>query len=103
VSAYEFGELMHVKDFDYVSIQLKNVLESFKGRYNITPNTIEIIKSSLMAQVEYLKNRRLSRLGPPLLDATLGLVTQSEADRLEIYMELQLPHVLNRIGLHLAV
>lgn len=103
VSSYEFGELMHVKDFDYVSINMKNVLEEFKGRYNITPLTLDLIRASLEARITYLKNRSLSRIGAPLLSASIGLVEQTEADRLEIYMLVELPHVLNQIGLHLAV
>lgn len=103
VSSYEFGELMHVKTFDYVSRELKAVLEAFKGRYNITTDTVEMIKAAILHRCEYLKNRRLSRLGAPLLSATLGLLAQTEADRLEIYLEIQLPHVLNQIGLHLQV
>jgi len=45
--------------------------------------------------------RNYPKIGSPLQSATIGLVEQPEADRLELYMDIKMPTVLNQIGLHL--
>ena len=101
VSAYEFGELMNVKNFDYVSYAYKAVLQEFLGKYNILPETIITIVGSLNNQTNFLRARSFAKIGAPLLNGVIGLIEQTEADRLDIYMEVDLPTVLNKIGLHL--
>jgi len=101
VSAYAFGEFMNVKNFDYISTYFKEIAQSFLGKWNIIPETITAITSSLNAGARYLQLRRFPKIGVPLQSATIGLIEQTEADRLEIYMEVKMPSVLNQIGLHL--
>lgn len=101
VSAYEFGELMNVKNFDYISIFMKAILNEFKGRYNILPETITAIRVSLINGANSLKLRTFPRIGAPLLDASIESVTQPEIDRLDVFMLIDMPKVLNKIGLHL--
>jgi len=101
VSAYEFGELMHVKNFDYIANSYKVVLQEFLGRYNIMPETITSIVASLESRSKFLRARSFAKIGPPLLDAVIGLVEQTESDMVEVYMEIDMPNVLNKIGLHL--
>lgn len=101
VSAYAFGEFMNVKNFDYISTYFKEIAEEFLGKWNIIPETITAITSSLNAGARYLQLRRFPKIGVPLQSATIGLIEQSEADRLEVYMEIKMPTVLNQIGLHL--
>ncbi len=104
VSAYEFGELMNVKNFDYVSLYMKEVLDSFLGKYNITTETLEMIKTSLNAAASFLQLRIFPKIGVPLLSANITYIAQleTEVDRVEVYMDVTLPKVLNRIGLHLV-
>lgn len=103
VSAYAFGEFMNVKNFDFVSLYLKEILMQFPGRYNIYADTLNMIKGSLEGGIQYLKLRIFPKIGTPILDATVVSVAQleTEVDRVEAYVELSLPKVLNRIGLHL--
>ena len=101
ISAYEFGELMHVKNFDYIANSYKVVLQEFLGRYNIMPETITSIVASLESRSKFLRARSFAKIGPPLLDAVIGLVEQTESDMVEVYMEIDMPNVLNKIGLHL--
>jgi len=101
IDTYAFGELMNVKNFDYISLFYKEILEKFLGRYNILPETISTIVGSLNAGSTFLQLRRFPKIGTPLLSANVGLIEQIEADRLEIYMEITMPTVLNQIGLHL--
>jgi hypothetical protein len=104
VSAYEFGEFMNVKNFDYIALYMKEVLEQFLGKYNITTETLEMIRASLNAAAAYLQLRIFPKIGVPLLGAEITSLTQSETekDRVEVYMDIELPAVLNRIGLHLV-
>lgn len=101
VSAYAFGELMNIKNFDYIATYYKLILEKFLGRWNILPETITTITGSLGAGTKYLELRVFPRIGAPLEYANIGLVEQPEADRLEVYMDVKMPTVLNQIGLHL--
>lgn len=101
VSAYAFGELMNIKNFDYIATYFKIILERFIGRWNILPETIVTITGSLTAGAKYLSLRNYPKIGSPLQSATIGLVEQPEADRLELYMDIKMPTVLNQIGLHL--
>jgi hypothetical protein len=103
VSAYAFGEFMNVKNYDFISLYLKDIMLQFPGRYNIYEDTLNIMKGSLEAGVQYLKLRIFPKIGAPLIDAVVDSVAQleSEVDRVEAYVEVDLPKVLNRIGLHL--
>jgi hypothetical protein len=101
VSTYAFGEFMNVKNFDYISTYMKEIVEQFLGKWNILPETISAITGSLNAGARYLQLRRFPKIGVPLISATIGLVEQIEIDRLELYMDILMPKVLNQIGLHL--
>lgn len=105
VSAYEFGEFMNVKNFDYIALYMKEVLEQFLGRYNITTETLESVRASLNAAAGYLQLRIFPKIGVPLLSAEIVSLAQSETerDRIEIFMNVELPSVVNQIGLHLVV
>jgi len=104
VSAYELGEFMNVKNFDYIATYMKEVLEQFLGKYNITTETLEMIRSSLNAAGAYLQLRIYPKIGVPLLGFDVTSLTQSatEKDMVEVYMDISLPYVLNKISLHLV-
>jgi hypothetical protein len=103
VSAYEYGELMFIKDFDFVSLFYKRIMQSFVGRYNIMPETLGMIRASFDAGTEYLRRLVYPKIGAPILSATVTKLEQlaGETDRVEIYAEVDIPRVLNKIGLHL--
>lgn len=103
VSAYEFGELMNVKNFDYVSLAMKAAVEEYKGRYNLLPETITAISRSIKNVAQSLQTRTFPRIGAPLIDAVIENTTIPEVDRLDIFVFLTLPRVLNQIGVHLRV
>jgi hypothetical protein len=102
-SAYEFGELMNVKNFDYIALYFKETMQGFLGKYNILPETLDLIQDAFYAGVDFLKLRTFPRIGAPLLSAEITLIEQlaSEVDRVEVYAEIEMPKVLNKIGLHL--
>lgn len=101
VTAYELGELMQVKNFDYISIVLKNALDVYRGQYNLLPETITAMSRSIMIAANALKTETFPKLGARLIDATIENTTIPEIDRTDIYVLVTLPHVVNQIGLHL--
>ncbi len=103
VSAYQTGELMAVKNFDYIALYYKEILEGFLGRYNILNETLELIRGAIDNGTEVLMLRTFPHIGAALLDAKIILLEQlaGEVDRIELYMETSQPKVLNVIGLHL--
>jgi hypothetical protein len=104
VSALEFSEYMVVKDFDFVAWTFLDTLLPFLGIWNVTSETIEFIRQALFTTGNNLKARKVAKIGPPLLDYQLDSVEQSDLskDRIEAYMQVDLPMTLNTIGLHLV-
>lgn len=102
-TAYQFGELMYVKDFDFVSTFYKRIMETFIGRWNINNETLKTIRASFDAGTAFLKSMSYPKIGTPILSSEVTKIEQlaSETDRVEIYAEVSIPRVLNKIGLHL--
>ena len=100
---YEMGELMNVKNFDFISTYYKRILQTFLGRYNIIPETLLLIEDAFDTGTKFLKLRYFPKIGAPLLSASIVSLGEyaDEADRLEIFALVDLPKVLNKIGLHL--
>lgn len=104
VSTTENGELSIVRDFDFVALFYKAILEPFIGRYNVIPSTLDLIREALNSGTMQLRGQVLPRIGAPIVDAVITSVTvlAGSADRVEVFMDVQLPFPLNRIGLHLV-
>ncbi len=100
---YEMGELMNVKNFDYIALFYRDVMRTYIGRYNIIPETLELLRDAFNTGTDFLELRTFPRLGAPLLSAKIVSLEQhaSEVDRVEIYAEIKMPKVLNKIGLYL--
>jgi len=102
-STLETGEYSIVKNFDFISVFFQDILEDFLGQYNISDETLGLLNQSLDTGIDLLKLRKYAKIGAPLLSASVTSVVQSTAaaDRAELYMEVQMPKPLNRIGLYL--
>lgn len=101
---YESGELMAVKNLDFISIFYKRILQTFKGRYNLNTNTLKLMRGAVDAGTKKLLSRDFPRIGTPVNSGTItGLAPYaSEADRAELYIAVDTPTVLNKIGLHIV-
>jgi hypothetical protein len=104
VSTTENGELSIVRDFDFISLFYKDILDDFIGKYNVINQTLDLLRESLNAGTTQLQAQKLPRIGAPLIDAEITSieVLEGQKDRVEIFMDVQLPFPLNRIGLHLV-
>jgi hypothetical protein len=103
-STIEFGEFSFVKNFDYVSIMCKDVLEEFLGEYNITPSTLALIGTAIRSVLESLKLYNLPKIGSPVLNYEIVSIEQMDdiRDRVEATVNIWFPYALNVIGLHLV-
>jgi len=103
-STLESGEYSVVKNFDFVSLYYLGVLEPFLGVWNVNNDTLNFIRQAINTGTENLKLRRVPKIGAPLNSASITSleVSSASADRVEIYVEVDLPKPLNVIGLHLV-
>lgn len=100
----ETGEYSLVKNFDFIAIFFQDILDDYLGIYNINEETLGFLQQSLETGIDVLKLRRFAKIGAPINSATITSVAQSttSADRVEIYMDVDMPKPLNVIGLHLV-
>jgi hypothetical protein len=105
VLSLETGEYMHVKNLDYLSMSFLETLRPFIGKWNITPDAIQFITQALYATINTHKTAYRARIGAPMIDGTVRTVFQNtdvSEDRIEAYVDADLPTVLNTLGLHLV-
>lgn len=103
-STLESGEYSVVKNFDFVSLFFLDLLEPFLGQWNINNDTLGFIRQAINTGIENLKLRRVAKIGAPLNSASITSieVSDSSADRVEVFVEVDLPKPLNVIGAHLV-
>lgn len=103
-STLQSGEYSIVKNFDFVSLFYLGILEPFLGVWNVNNDTLGFMRQALNTGTENLKLRRIAKIGAPLNSASITslAVSTASADRVEIYVEVDLPKPLNVIGLHLV-
>jgi hypothetical protein len=104
VSTLEFSEYMILKNFDYIAWTFLDVLLEFIGRWNVTLETIQFIGQAEQATIVTLKTDRKPKIGAPLIDAKIisNEVSSISSDRVESFIDVQMPMTLNIIGCHLV-
>ena len=103
-STLESGEFSVVKNFDFVSLYFVDILQVFLGIYNVTTDTLTLIRAALEIGGETLLLRTYARIGAPLTSFSvvdLG-VSPISGDRVNAYLSVGLPKPLNNIELHLV-
>lgn len=100
----ETGEYSLVKNYDFIALFFQDILDDYLGQYNINEETMGFLQQSLETGIDVLKLRRYAKIGAPLNSASVTSVAESSAsaDRVEIYMDINMPKPLNVIGLHLV-
>lgn len=100
----ETGEYSLVKNFDFIAIFFQDILDDYLGQYNVNEETLGFLQQALETGIDVLKLRRYAKIGAPINSASITSVAQSDtsADRVEIYMDVDMPKPLNVIGLHLV-
>jgi hypothetical protein len=87
-----------------VSVFFQEILQSFLGIYNVTPDTLTLLQNALNTGGDLLKLRTVAKIGAPLLSFSVTSVAVSTVspDRVVAYMAVGLPAPLNVIELHLV-
>ena len=103
ISAVEFQELSFVKNFDYVSYICRDAMQVYIGQWNITPETLSSMYTTLSGTLETLMLDSQPKIGSRVLQYNITSIAQLAdiRDRVEAYVEVSMPYPLNTIGLHL--
>lgn len=101
--ALETGEYSLVKNFDFISLFYRDIVDDYLGDWNINTDTIDFIKADINAGTDLLKLRKVAKIGAPIISATLSSIAQHKTakDRVEAYLNVTMPKPLNVIGLHI--
>lgn len=105
MSVLEYREVLVVKNWDFLSYYYYDKLKMFIGSWNITPDTINIIRQTLVASSELLITKKLPKIGPPLLGYTVNSLEQDKnnKDNLNVNMQIQVVYPLNYLNLYLII
>jgi hypothetical protein len=99
----EFTELSVINNFDFVSRFFKRAVEPYLGTYNITSDTLGLMRASLDGAIATLKLRVRPQIGSPILSGAVDLIRQADYDKgtVESRISVVLPKVLNKIVLEI--
>ena len=105
VTVLEYREQLIVKNWDFLSYFYYDKLKGFIGSWNITPDTINVIKQTLVASSELIKSKRLPKIGSPLISYNITSLEQDafNKDNLNVSMAISIVYPLNYLNLHLVI
>lgn len=105
MTVLQYREVQQVKNIDYLSYYFYDILKGFPGRYNITPDTLQVLRTTVNAAGKLMQGKTLPKLGAPLLDFQIKTLKQSEENRDHVIIELPctIPTVMNYINLYLII
>jgi hypothetical protein len=101
-----YREDMVTRNVDAISYYFMNLLKPFIGKYNVTSETIETLRATILEGIDTLKSVRISQLGGQVLAGTsLTYLAQHTTlkDRVTAKISLSLPYPMNNIDLTLTV
>jgi hypothetical protein len=103
MSVLQYREIQQVKNIDFVSYFFHDILRSFPGRYNITPDTLQILRATILAGGNLLRGKILPKIGPPLLAFQIKTLKQDDTNRDSVVIEMPvlIPTVMNYVNLYL--
>lgn len=103
MSVLQYREVQQVKNIDYLSYYFHDILKTFPGRYNITPDTLQVLRTTITAGGKYLQGQVLPKIGPPLLSFQIKTLKQDESNKDQVIVEMPvtMPTVMNYINLYL--
>ncbi len=105
MTVLQYREIQQVKNIDFLSYFFHDILKGFPGRYNITSDTLQILRTTVNAGGKLLQGKVLPKIGAPLLSFNIKTLKQDENNRDHVILELPvtIPTVLNYIDLYLIV
>lgn len=105
VSVLENREMLVVKNWDFLSYFYYDKLRMFIGKWNITVDTLNIIRQTIDASSALLKSQKLPKIGPPLIDGKITSLEQNafNKDNLDVLLAVKVVYPLNYLNLHLVI
>lgn len=105
ISVLEYREYLVVKNWDYLSYYFHDKLKPFIGSWNITTDTLNNIRQTVVASAELLKSKKLPKIGPPLVDYTLASIEQNAVnkDNIDIKLKIAVVYPNNYTNLYLII
>lgn len=98
-------ELSLVKNLDYLAYFFQSQLKDFIGKYNITTDSLNTLRTSINAGSSFLIGQVQANIGAPLLAAKIVSLAQSTTNEDQVICQLQvtLANPMNNILLYLVV
>ncbi|MNK10013.1 hypothetical protein D3C87_280230 [compost metagenome] len=105
VSVLEYRELLVVKNWDWLSYAYRDVLMPFIGKWNITSDTLNTIRQTIVSASELYKGQKLPKIGAPLLSYNILELKQdpNNKDSLIINLQITVVYPLNYVNLYLII
>lgn len=105
MTVLQYREVQQVKNIDFLSYYFHDKLKGFIGKYNITPDSLQTLRTTINASGKLLQGKVLPKIGPPLLTFTIKTLKQDEANKDQVIIELPvtIPTVMNYINLYLII
>lgn len=104
MTVLQYREIQQVKNIDYLSYFFTDVLKGFIGKWNITEENLNVLRTQIEAGCALLKGKTMPRVGPPLVGYTIERLAQdpNNKDHVIAKMPVQIPTVMNYIDLYLV-
>lgn len=105
MTVLQYREVQQVKNIDFVSYYFYDITKGFTGKYNITPDTLRVLRTTLEAGISLLKSKNISKIGAPLTSATITKLEQNSTnkDNVDCVVNAVIPTVMNYINIYLVV
>jgi len=105
MTVLEYREILIVKNWDFLSYYYYDRLKGFIGSWNITPDTLNTVRQTLVASSELMKTKKLPKIGAPLLSYKINKLEQNQYNKDNVDVELQvgLVYPLNYLSLYLII
>lgn len=105
VTVLEYREQLVVKNWDFLSYFYYDKLKGFIGSWNITSDTMNTIRQSIIASSELVKAKKLPKIGAPLMGYKINKLQQNpyNKDNLDVELQISVVYPLNYLNLHLVI
>lgn len=105
VTVLEYREQLVVKNWDFLSYFYYDKLKGFIGSWNITSDTMNTIRQSIIASSELVKAKKLPKIGAPLMGYKINRLEQNayNKDNLDVELQISVVYPLNYLNLHLVI
>jgi hypothetical protein len=105
VSVLQYRELLCVKNWDWLSYAYSAVLAPFIGRWNITTDTLNTIRQTIVSASNQYISQKLPKIGAPLLGYTINSLIQdaTSKDQVDVNMTIEIVYPLNYLALYLVI